>query len=190
MFALQGLGPSAAALLSIILLFCGIELAGKRLRLLMRRSRFLFLAIALLYTFGTPGTRISPYFPEISPTEEGLRLAVLHAGRLLGMLALVAVMLERLDRVGVAAGLLACLLPFRRLGFKPERAVVRLVMTLELATAGAKKTDWRDWLDPTGASPSELVDLRSVVVPNWSFGDAMILPALACAVVLLVRWLQ
>jgi energy-coupling factor transporter transmembrane protein EcfT len=117
------------------------------LRRLVRRIRFLLLAILILFAWMTPGQAFVPGWTTLGPTREGLLLAADHGLRLVGVAALVAILLGRGGRDFVVSGLYALMAPSRFLGLSRDRLAVRLLLVLRNAEnplAGG----WRHWLDP------------------------------------------
>lgn len=114
---------------------------------LLRRSRFLFLALFVLFAFFSPGTAVIADLPSISPTREGLSLAAIHLGRLACVIGLVAILLSRLPPSRLVSGMVTLMAPLRAVGLSPERLAVRLSLVLELAQMPAEG-GWRAWLHP------------------------------------------
>lgn len=102
--------------------------ATSDLRLLVRRSRWLFLTMLAMFGWLTPGTPL-PGIPGAS--QEGLLLAAENIARLFIALATLALLLKALDPPKLVAGLRALLAPFALLGFSRDRTAVRLALTLQ-----------------------------------------------------------
>ncbi|MCX9155134.1 energy-coupling factor transporter transmembrane protein EcfT [Niveibacterium sp. 24ML] len=133
-FALQrmsGAGLGAASLLLVAVALCFVR---ERLWPLMRRSRFLFLAVAVLYAFSTPGTLLWASQYRWGPTIEGLSLALLHCSRLAGLIACVALLLGLYSRQSLLGGLYACVRPLTCLGVRVERLVLRALLSFEFVS--------------------------------------------------------
>lgn len=101
---------------------------------LVRRTRFLLIALIVLYAFATPGVPL--FLAWEAPTQEGLLAGALQAWRLLLMIAALALLLVRLSRERLLAGIYGLLAPFRFLGLPLERIAVRLWLTLQYAETG------------------------------------------------------
>lgn len=151
-----------ALLLALCLLF-GVALGspGNALAKLLKRSRFLFIALFVLFAFFSPGTALLRDLPSLSPTLEGLELAAIHLGRLMCVIALVAILLARMKPSRLVGGMVTLLGPLRIVGLSPERLAVRLSLVLELSQVPADG-GWRAWLQPTGAllMPSVQLDQK------------------------------
>jgi energy-coupling factor transporter transmembrane protein EcfT len=117
------------------------------LRRLLRRIRFLLLAILILFAWMTPGQAFFPLWTFLGPTREGLLLAVDHGLRLVGVVALVALLLGRGGRDFVVSGLYALMAPCALIGLSRDRLAVRLLLVLRHAE-NPPAGGWRHWLDP------------------------------------------
>lgn len=180
---------SGVALLAVVLAANGFALwmSGKRLRSLMRRSRFLFLAVAVLYSFFTPGARLWIVGPVPSPTIEGVFLALEYSARLAGVLALVCILVERYPRDELIGGMLACLASLRRIRVPIERAALRMSIVLEMVSAPEGLPNWRACF--ASKVDAKLLDLPVVVVhlPRWRGRDVSILLVLIAVSEFVVR---
>lgn len=116
------------------------------LRRLVRRIRFLLLAILIVFAWMTPGQALFPFWTSLGPTREGLLLAAEHGLRLVGVVALVALLLGRGGRDFVVSGLYALMAPCAIVGLSRDRLAVRLLLVLRLAE-NPPSGGWRHWLD-------------------------------------------
>lgn len=97
----------------------------------VRRMRWLFLSMMMIYAFATPGELI-PYFPaDFAPTYEGLLSGWIQVERLLIALAALSLLLLRSSRQQLMLGLYMLLSPFRLVGLNVERFAARLMLTLD-----------------------------------------------------------
>lgn len=129
----------------LVLTAGAVALAPARSRRLVRRIRVLLLAIVVLFAGFTPGEAVWPDWPTLSPSREGLALALVHAGRLLAVVCMVAVLMEHLPAARLVAGLHALLSPLRALGLPVARVAVRIMLVLAYVEQ-AEPRNWRDWL--------------------------------------------
>jgi hypothetical protein len=132
--------------LMILLLACLLLAAinaPERSRSLLWRSRWLLLSLAILFLFATPGEYLPGVWGEIGLTYEGLRQCGEYLGRLLAMLASLALLHQTLGTQGLLAGFYCLLGPL------PGRktTVVRLMLVLEFVEQ-KRQTHWREWLMP------------------------------------------
>lgn len=99
---------------------------------LLRRVRWLLLAIGLLYGWFMPGTPVQPeLLGAFAPTHEGLQEGVRRMTALLLIVLAVYLLLNTTARGELLAGLLWFGRPLRRIGLNDARFAVRLVLALE-----------------------------------------------------------
>ena len=123
-----------------------MRFASARSFRLLRRIRFLVLAILAFFAWFTPGESLWVALPSISPTHEGITLAAEHAARLIAVVLCVAGLLEYLSVARLVGGLYALLHPFDRFGLPADRLAVRLMLVLRYVEA-APSGNWRSWLE-------------------------------------------
>ena len=126
----------------------GLLMARDHLFRLLRRARFLLLTIGLLFVCGTPGEALVSWLGALSPTAEGLSMAAVHGGRLLLVLALLALLLQFTAAEALVAGVYGLLKPFAAL--PRERVALRLMLVLQYAEeqkGQGRRRSWREWLD-------------------------------------------
>lgn len=143
---LQILSPQTLAVAVGLCALAGWRLAPSRSLKLLRRVRFLILAILVLFAGFTPGEALLPALPELSPSREGVVLAAEHVGRLIAVVLCVAMLLERLPVSRLVGGLHALLRPLGRVGLPTERLAVRLMLVLRYVES-APPDGWRHWLE-------------------------------------------
>ncbi len=147
--SLPGLGAALALLLPFVLV-----VAPKRGWRMIRRSRWLLLSLAVLFVFGTPG-EIVPALPWA--TWEGIAFAAEHVLRLVLLLLLLALLLQRLETDRLMAGLYLLLAPAAAIGFDRGAAVARLMLVLDYVQGDTGDTHWRQWLEhPVEPDPAPL----------------------------------
>ncbi len=96
----------------------------------VRRMRWLFLSIFIIYAFGTPGELV-PSFPlNFAPTFEGFQLGMVQIEKLLIALAALSLLLTNSPREQMMLGLYMLLSPFKFFGLNVERFSARLMLTL------------------------------------------------------------
>lgn len=143
--ASQLLASNWLAVYGLLCLLAAVLTAGRRLGKLLRRSRFLILALVVLFAFFTPGQRLLDEPAWFPLTVEGLRLAAVQGGRLLCVITLVAVLLERLPSPELVQGMATLAVPMRLVKLDPKRLAVRLSLVLWLV-ADARGLEWKRWL--------------------------------------------
>jgi energy-coupling factor transporter transmembrane protein EcfT len=116
-----------------LILLCTLAISGHKFIQLMRRTRWIMLSLLLVYAYSTPGQPIVDGLGMFSPSREGVIDGVLQLTRLLAALAGLAILLDRLHRQQLIAGLYTLFAPLRFLGVSRERVAVRLALTLHYA---------------------------------------------------------
>lgn len=151
---------------------------------LLRRARWLLLTLLLVVAWGVAGEPVwefgSGFLP--APTHEGLGEASTQLGRLVLVLAAVAVLLETTPIDRLMSGVHVLLRPLRVFGLEVDRAVVRLSLALHYAEQ-MPAADWKGMLshvEPSGPQSVFLV-LPSPQLRDWLvLLAAMLLPIGAC----------
>jgi energy-coupling factor transport system permease protein len=131
-----------STMLFFIMLFFFImvfSLKVQTFRHAVRRMRWLFLSILIIYAFGTPGELI-PNFPvHFAPTFEGLQSGLVQIEKLLIALAALSLLLTSSPREQMMLGLYMLLSPFNLIGLNVERFAARLMLTLDYVEEIAAK---------------------------------------------------
>jgi energy-coupling factor transport system permease protein len=137
-----------------VLLFA-LLLSAHKLMQLLRRTRWIMLSLLLIYAYSTPGQPLLDALGMFSPSREGLSDGVLQLTRLLAALAGLAILLDRLHRQQLIAGLHTLFAPLQLIGVSRERVAVRLALTLHYAEV-AMLRETHTWQD----------NLRSLFEPH------------------------
>ena len=124
-------------------LFAPVRHEGWRL---LRRTRWLLAVLLLTYAYVLPGTALWPSLGWASPSVEGLQQGALRAGRLVLMLAGLAVLLAYTSRPRLIYGLYALARPLTWFGFDRRAFAVRLGLTLDYVEHAPKPARWLDAL--------------------------------------------
>lgn len=148
----------------VVLILLALWLCAAQMRSLIKRTRWILIVLLFIYAYTTPGGAVFPQFGILSPTWEGLSDGTTQLGRLLSVLAGLAILLTLLPQTSLISGLYSLMYPLRWFGLSRERFAVRLALTLENAESAMRDTasDWRntinDALKPitSGASHIEL----------------------------------
>jgi len=151
--ALPGLLPLAVATATAFL-FAPVRHEGWRL---LRRTRWLLAVLLLTYAYTLPGTQLWPSLGWASPSVDGLQQGALRAGRLMLMLAGLAVLLAYTSRSRLIYGLYVLARPLTWLGFDRRAFAVRLGLTLDYVEHAPKPAHWLDALRaplPDDATPA------------------------------------
>mgnify|MGYP001033209313 FL=1 len=113
---------------------------------LLRRTRWLMAVLLLTYAYTLPGAALWPGLDWASPSVEGARQGILRVGRLLLMLAGLAVLLAYTSRPRLIFGLFTLAKPLSWLGFDRRAFAVRLGLTLDYVEQAPKGARWLDML--------------------------------------------
>jgi energy-coupling factor transport system permease protein len=158
------------------LLLAVVAIIAARLHffLLVRRSRWLLLAMLLIFGWMTPGTPL-PGLP--GATREGLLLAAENLERFLIALAVVALILKALPPVRLVAGIRTLLAPLALLNLSRDRIAVRLALTMQEVEASRNG-------DEGSQRPAEGL----LLLPAQAFAATDLVIALLSAALLLFAW--
>ena len=135
--------PLLAVATATAFLFAPVRHEGWRL---LRRTRWLMAVLLLTYAYTLPGTQLWPSLGWASPSADGLQQGALRAGRLMLMLAGLAVLLAYTSRSRLIYGLYVLARPLTWLGFDRRAFAVRLGLTLEYVEHAPKPAHWLDAL--------------------------------------------
>lgn len=182
--AMQFLTPVRLLIAGSVVLLFAFLLSRHKFVQLLRRTRWIMFSLWLIYAYSTPGETLSDALGPFSPSLEGLLDGGLQLMRLLIALAGLAILLDRLHRQQLMAGLYSLFAPLQWLGLSRERLAVRLALTLHYAEVVMLRTlSWQD-------------NLRSLFEPHGEVTKALLLPvyrftladALLLAGALLLLW--
>lgn len=120
--------------------------APRRFVRLLRRLRWLLLAILLTFTLATPGRLLIPDFPA-GPSVEGLLAALSAMSKLTGMAAAVAVLLERMTPARLTGAIHRLVHPLSADHPSSGSFALRLQLVLHEIDHQVPGRSWRSWLD-------------------------------------------
>lgn len=129
----QGQVLLAGSLLVACLYLSGDAHPGDAIRML-RRLRWLFISILIVYLFFTPGQLLWAAVPW-GPTVEGLLHGMLRVGVLVLLVAAINWVIGSTEQSEFLSAVLWCLRPLALLGLPHERLAVRISLTLESVPA-------------------------------------------------------
>jgi len=145
-----------------------IMFASRRAWVLVRRIRYLLLALLVLFGFFTPGEAVLPALGQAGPSVEGLALALTHAWRLLAVVLLVAILLEFSNEALLVSGIATLARPLIFLGVCSERLAVRLLLVFRYAEA-SPPGGWRALLVARSHLSDEVLVLQRVAMAWWDW---------------------
>lgn len=179
----QGLSLGVLLAAAGMVLLLALSVSAHKLMQLLRRTRWIMLSLMLIYAYSTPGQPLFDALGLLGPSREGLIDGLLQLIRLLVALAGLAILLDRLHRQQLIAGLYALFAPLQWLGLSRERLAVRLALTLHYAEVTMLRAQtWQDTLRSLFEPHGETT--RQIELPLYRFGvnDALLL---GCASLLL-----
>lgn len=178
--AMQLLAPQRALVAGAAALLAAFMLSHRKFIQLVRRMRWMLLALWLIYAYTTPGD--AAYLPGADGMQDG----ALQLLRLLASLAGLAILLERLHRPQLIAGLYSLFAPLTWLGLSRERLAVRLALTLHYAElAMLRSLSWQAHLDSLFEVHAETDRTMELPVYRIGYADALLL---CCA--LFILWMS
>lgn len=183
---MQALPPGILLITAGLILLCAVVISRRKFIQLLRRTRWVMFSLLLVYAYSTPGQPLTSILGMFSPSREGLVDGALQLTRLLVALAGLAILLDRLHRQQLIAGLYALFAPLQWMGLSRERLAVRLALTLHYAeVAMLRKThSWQDHLRSLFEPHGETTRQMELPLYHFEVKDALLLGS-----VLLMMWL-
>lgn len=117
----------------------------------LRRLKFVALAICILFAWQTPGVQILPALGTFSPTYDGLNLAVAPILRLISIAAVVAILKTYLSTDAWVGSLYVLSWPLGMFGLSRERLAMRLRLVLDYVED--TRLNWRALLQTAPDAP-------------------------------------
>ena len=166
-----------------VVMVISVLFARHRTLRLLRRVRVLLVVLFLLFAFFTPGEALLSFPGRAGPTIEGLDMALVHGGRLLVVVMLVSILLEKTDERTLVSGLMMLAHPLSFVGLSIERLAVRLLLAFGYVES-PPPGGWRALMTES-PDRAELDGLTVVFTPlRWP--DRL---AIGCLLVLMVWWM-
>jgi energy-coupling factor transporter transmembrane protein EcfT len=119
--------------LCLVLIILSSRVSDGKFAQLLRKTRWILLAVFVIYAYTTPGEFLWVGLGVFSPVSEGVLQGALQAARLIMVLAGLAILLTQLTQSKLVKGLYAWLSPLALLGLPVHRVAVRLALTLDYA---------------------------------------------------------
>ena len=155
---LQYLSPSSIAVLCGLVCLLAAVLNLPHFSQLIKRMRWLFLSLLLVYAYATPGEYLAFLPLNVAPSYEGLHLGLMQIGKLLIAVASLSALFASASKSQLMAGLWTLLSPLRLVGLNVERFTVRMLLTLhyveQMAVQPKLKLDFSQ-LDKLALAPDE-----------------------------------
>ena len=184
---LQYLSPSSIAVLCGLVCLLAAVLNLPHFSQLIKRMRWLFLSLLLVYAYATPGEYLAFLPLNVAPSFEGLHLGLVQIAKLLIAVASLSALFASASKSQLMAGLWTLLSPLRLVGLNVERFTVRMLLTLhyvEQMTVQAKlKLDFSQ-LDKLALAPDEPVATPPLILaqPAFTWFDKAMLSLMLLAV--------
>jgi energy-coupling factor transporter transmembrane protein EcfT len=152
-------------------LFLGLAafICATRLLRLLSRTRWLLLAVAVMFSFSTPGVLLLPDLGVLSPTTDGLDLAAIHLSKLLAVLSSLALLMALTPPPDFVSAIYGLLAPASRIGLDRGRIAVRLMLVMQYAES-ARGGAWREWLEPAVPDGPQRIVLADT---PWRWRDSL-----------------
>jgi energy-coupling factor transport system permease protein len=138
----------------------------------MKRMKWLFLSIFVIYAFGTPGEYIQFIPTGIAPTIEGCVLGLLQISKLLIALATLGILFSSSSKEQLMSGLHLLLSPLNILGINTNRFTARLFLTLDYVEELAAKEKFKfsfDQLDNMLATTGLFEADKVIMLEDYPF---------------------
>lgn len=155
--------------LAVACVCAALLMATERSINLLHRSRWLLISLAVLYFFATPGEYLPGIFGDIGLTYEGVQQGGELIGRLLAMLASLAILHQAVGTQGLLIGFHGLLRPFPW----REATVVRLMLVLDYVEQ-KHQVGWQEWLVPNVQSHGPLPDRLALAMPRFRWRDGLL----------------
>jgi len=157
----------------------------------VRRMRWLFISLLIIYAFTTPGEYIPELLAYASPTYEGCVLGLLQITKLLIALASLSLLFASSSKQDLIAGLYMLLTPLKLFGLNVERFSARLMLTLDYVEEFAVDTNHKmtfNRLDAIHMTVNEMpapqvIDLQ---LPAFNQSDLWVIFTIIISVVILI----
>jgi energy-coupling factor transport system permease protein len=121
--------PSIAVLCGLICLLAAV-LNLPHFSQLIKRMRWLFVSLLLVYAYATPGEYLAFLPLNVAPSYEGLRMGLMQIAKLLIAVASLSALFASASKSQLMDGLWTLLAPLRLMGLNVERFTVRMLLTL------------------------------------------------------------
>lgn len=155
---LQYLSPSSIAVLCGLVCLLAAVLNLPHFSQLIKRMRWLFVSLLLVYAYATPGEYLAFLPLNVAPSFEGLHLGLMQIAKLLIAVASLSALFASASKSQLMAGLWTLLSPLRLVGLNVERFTVRMLLTLhyveQMAVQTKLKLDFSQ-LDKLALAPDE-----------------------------------
>jgi len=130
----------ALVLLAGMLVVFSFSICAPRFLSMLRRTRWIFFSLFLIYAYTSSGEALWPYWGVFSPVADGVVDGFFQILRLITVLAGLSILLTLLSQSQLIAGLYTLSRGLSFLGLSHERFAVRLALTLRYAESAMQDT--------------------------------------------------
>ena len=175
----------------LVLCFYATFLVSGNFIRVVKRMKWLFFSIFIIYAFSTPGEYVSSMPSSIAPTIEGCVLSSLQVAKLLIALATLNILFATSTKEQLMSGLHLLLSPLSLFRLNITKFTARLLLTLDYveALAADEKFKFRfDELDQMleFTEPSHCDKVIQLELPNFQWFDkAIVLLLIVCNITLI-----
>lgn len=107
-----------------------ISMRVRRFFTMLRRMRWLFISMLVIYSYTTPGQYLAQWPIDFAPTYEGISQGLLQVGRVCLVIAGISMLMATSTQEALMAGIYTIIRPLKYLGLSPERFAARLLLTI------------------------------------------------------------
>ena len=187
------LSPLLLWIFCALLVICAVKLNFKKFLRVIKRTKWLFISILIIYAFTTPGEYIQQFPANFTPTYEGCKLGLLQVAKLLIALAALNLLFATSAVESLMAGLYVLLSPLKLFGLNIERFTARLMLTLdyveELLAKNNDKFNFRQLDKIDSISETDNIEKEIVLVlPFFKWNDKFLLVIFIGAVLSLTTY--
>ncbi|PPD57187.1 MAG: hypothetical protein CTY10_00310 [Methylotenera sp.] len=128
--AVNQIALSYLILMTALLLAVMTRIKSHHFFRLIKRLKWFFIVMFVIFLFNTPGEHIKGWMFNLSPTYEGLQTGLLQMFRILALLAMLSVIMAFNTKQQLISSFYFLASPFKCLGLEVERFAARLWLTL------------------------------------------------------------
>lgn len=178
------------ALVCAFISLLAVSLNRRHFSRLIKRMRWLFISLLLVYGYATPGEYLALLPLDFSPSYEGLALGLTQIAKLLIAVAALSVLFASSPKTQLMVGLGALLAPLKILGLDVDRFTTRLLLTLhyveQMAVSTRLKLDFSQ-LDRAALAVEETELALPLLIeqPAFKWADKALLGLMVMAVLIL-----
>lgn len=138
------LQPNQLLALGLLLSAGLVYFRVSRFFLMLRRMRWLFISMVLIYSYTTPGQYLANWPIDLAPTYEGLSQGMLQIAKICLVLAGISLLMATSTKEALMVGVYSIIQPLKYLGLHPERFTARLFLTMQYIEASESKPKLQD----------------------------------------------